>query len=157
MLMVFHFGMWRVPNSMVSTTSLSDGSGGKRNSFCAIYSLRMSFCSVPPSFSIATPCFSAAAMYIAQMAGAGLLIVIEVVWPLEGHARLCGKGGVRLRHTFKRLGDARRLPLRLGRRDLRQRLRRVERARRLRGGIRRGIRRGSRRSGVALRRSAILV
>ncbi len=76
---MFQRGMLRVPNSMVSTTSLSDGSGGKRNSFCAMYSLRMSFCSVPPSLAIGTPCFSAAAMYIAQMTGAGLLMVIEVV------------------------------------------------------------------------------
>ena len=39
----------------------------------------MSFCSVPPSLAIGTPCFSAAAMYIAQMTAAGPLMVIEVV------------------------------------------------------------------------------
>jgi hypothetical protein len=36
-------GHSRVPNSMVSTTSRMDGSGGKRNSFWAINSFRMSF------------------------------------------------------------------------------------------------------------------
>ena len=35
--------------SIVSTTSSTDASGGKMNSFCAVYSLRMSFCVVPVS------------------------------------------------------------------------------------------------------------
>ena len=48
-------------------------------SFWAMYSLRMSFWSVPRSFARGMPRFSAAAMYIAQITGAGLLIVIEVV------------------------------------------------------------------------------
>jgi len=39
----------------------------------------MSFCSVPPSCAIGTPCFSAVTMYIAQITEAGPLIVIEVV------------------------------------------------------------------------------
>ena len=42
-------GTCRVPNSIVSTTSRIDGRGGKMYSFCAMYSLRMSFCSVPHS------------------------------------------------------------------------------------------------------------
>ena len=45
---------------MLSTTSRIEGFGGKMYSFCAWYSLRMSFCVVPRSFSAATPCFSAA-------------------------------------------------------------------------------------------------
>jgi hypothetical protein len=59
-----------------------DGSGGKMYSFCAMYSLRMSFWSVPRSWSGRTPCFSAAAMYMAQMMAAGELMVMEVLtWP----------------------------------------------------------------------------
>jgi len=62
MLIVFHSGMCCVPNAMVSVTSRMDGSGGKMYSFCAWYSFRMSFCSVPRSRAIGTPCFSAAAI-----------------------------------------------------------------------------------------------
>ena len=76
--MVFHFGSSRVPNSIVSVTSRIDGSGGKRNSFCATNSLRMSFCVVPSSCARGKPRFSAAAMYIAQIGAAGELIVIDV-------------------------------------------------------------------------------
>ena len=49
------------------------------NSFCAMYSLRMSFCSVPPSFRYGMPRSSAAARYIAKRIGAGELMVIDVV------------------------------------------------------------------------------
>ena len=42
----------------MSTTSRIDGSGGKIHSFCAMYSLRMSVCTVPRSASSGTPCFS---------------------------------------------------------------------------------------------------
>ena len=77
--MVFHCGISRVPNSIVSITSRMEGSGGKRNSFWAMYSLRMSFWMVPPSAGRGTPRFSAAAMYMAQMIAAGPLMVIEVV------------------------------------------------------------------------------
>ena len=77
--MVFHRGISRVPNSMVSVTSRIEGSGGNRNSFCAMYSLRMSFWIVPPSAARGMPRFPAAAMYIAQMIAAGPLIVMEVV------------------------------------------------------------------------------
>ncbi len=58
--------------------------GGKMYSFCAMNSLRMSFCSVPPSRARGTPCFSAATMYMAQIAAAGELIVIDVVTPASG-------------------------------------------------------------------------
>ena len=79
MLIVFHLGRCCDPNSIVSVTSRIDGAGGKMNSFCAMYSLRMSFWIVPPSWLIGTPCFSAAAMYIAQMMAAGELMVMLVV------------------------------------------------------------------------------
>ncbi len=49
------------------------------NSFWAMNSLRMSFCSVPPSCARGTPCFSATAMYMHSKIAAGELIVIEVV------------------------------------------------------------------------------
>ena len=45
------------------------------NSFCAWYSLRMSFCSVPPSAAREMPRFSACATNIAKMTAAGELIV----------------------------------------------------------------------------------
>jgi len=49
------------------------------NSFCAMNSLRMSFCSVPPRLDACTPCFSATAMYMQSKIAAGELIVIDVV------------------------------------------------------------------------------
>ncbi|MBT9149491.1 MAG: hypothetical protein DDT28_00921 [Dehalococcoidia bacterium] len=64
---------------MVSTTRRIEGSGGKINENWAMYSLRMSFCIVPPSFSMGMPRFSAAAIYIAQTTAAGPLMVMEVV------------------------------------------------------------------------------
>ena len=54
------------------------------NSFCAMNSLRMSFCSVPPSLAADTPCFSATAMYMQSRIAAGELIVIEVVMSASG-------------------------------------------------------------------------
>ncbi len=48
-------------------------------SFCAMYSLRMSFCSVPEIFFQSAPCFSATTRYIAQSTLAGELMVIDVV------------------------------------------------------------------------------
>ena len=48
------------------------------NSFCAMYSFKMSFWMVPRKSSRRTPCFSAVATYIAQMAAAGELIVMLV-------------------------------------------------------------------------------
>src|ERR1700730_16168912 len=64
---------------MVSVTRRIDGSGGKRNYFYAVYSFRISFCNVPPSAAMGKPRFSAFTIYIAQITGAGLLIVIDVV------------------------------------------------------------------------------
>ncbi len=40
----------------MSTTSRIDGPGGKIHSFWAMYSLRMSVCTVPDSASSPTPC-----------------------------------------------------------------------------------------------------
>ena len=51
-------GSSREQNSIMSTTSRIDGSGGKMYSFCAMYSLRMSVCTVPRSSSRGTPCLS---------------------------------------------------------------------------------------------------
>ncbi len=54
-------------------------------SFCAMYSLRMSFCSVPETrLAMSTPCFSATARYIAKRIGAVELMVIEVVTSPSG-------------------------------------------------------------------------
>ena len=54
-------------------------------SFWAMYSLRMSFWSVPETLrSRSTPCFSATARYIAKRIGAVELIVIEVVTSPSG-------------------------------------------------------------------------
>jgi hypothetical protein len=76
---VFHFGTCRAQKENWSVTSLIEGRGGKMNSFCAMYSLRMSFWSVPPTFVHGVPCFSATARYIARAIGAVELIVIDVV------------------------------------------------------------------------------
>ena len=64
---------------IVSRTSRIDGRGGNTNSFCAWYSFKMSFCSVPPSRARETPAFSAWATNIASSTAAGELIVIDVV------------------------------------------------------------------------------
>ena len=49
-----------------------------------MYSFKMSFCSVPESWLQSTPCFSATARYIAQITGAGELMVIDTVTPSSG-------------------------------------------------------------------------
>src|SRR6516225_10804775 len=77
--MVLNFGVNLEPNSKVSITSRIDGAGGYMYSFCAMYSLRMSFWMVPEIFFQSAPCFSATARYIAHSADAGELIVIETV------------------------------------------------------------------------------
>ena len=81
---VFQRGTSLAQNSMVSTTSRIEGSGGKMNSFWAMNSLRMSFCRVPPTCSQLTPCFSATTKYIASRMAAGELMVIEVVTSPSG-------------------------------------------------------------------------
>jgi hypothetical protein len=54
-------------------------------SFCAMYSLRMSFCRVPETCRrTSTPCCSATARYMAKRIGAVELIVIEVVTSPSG-------------------------------------------------------------------------
>ena len=65
--------------SIVSRTRRIDCRGGKTNSFCAWYSLRMSFCNVPPSCARVTPASSAWATNMAKIGAAGELIVIDVV------------------------------------------------------------------------------
>src|SRR5213080_5170275 len=79
MEMGFHVGTSAAQYSMESTTRRMEGSGGKMNSFCAMNSLRMSFCSVPPSFLNGTHCFSATARYMHSRIAAGELMVMEVV------------------------------------------------------------------------------
>src|ERR1700684_3046994 len=71
-------------NSMESVTSRMEGRGGEMYFFCAMYSFRMSFCSVPEIFCHETPCCSATARYIAQMMDAGELMVIETVTAPSG-------------------------------------------------------------------------
>ena len=73
---------------MVSvTTAGMEGAGGKMNSFCAMYSLRMSFCSVPDNCVQSAPCCSATARYMAQMTAAGELMVMETVTSPSGMPR----------------------------------------------------------------------
>ena len=72
-------GISAAVNVIVSRTSRIDGRGGNTNSFCAWYSLRMSFCSVPPRRARSTPARSAWATNIASSTAAGELIVIDVV------------------------------------------------------------------------------
>ena len=72
-------GISAAVKSIVSRTSRIDWRGGNTNSFWAWYSLRMSFCSVPPSRARGMPAFSAWATNIAKITAAGELIVIDVV------------------------------------------------------------------------------
>ncbi len=62
----------------MSVTSRIDGPGGKMNSFCAMYSLRMSVWIVPRNRSRGTPCSSPTTRYIASAIAADELIVIDV-------------------------------------------------------------------------------
>jgi hypothetical protein len=75
----FHRGTCSAQKAKTSVTSRIDGRGGKMNSFWAMNSLRMSFCSVPESNGHATPCRSATTRYIANSMAAGPLIVIDVL------------------------------------------------------------------------------
>src|SRR5438552_8800482 len=74
-----HLGTCCAQNATTSLTSRIDGCTGKMNSFCAMYSLRISFCSVPPNFVNGTYVTTATARYMAKRIGAGELIVIDVV------------------------------------------------------------------------------
>ena len=60
------------------------GSGGKSHSFWAMYSLKMSVCSVPSSAARSTPWRSAATRYMQKTGTAGPLIVIDVVTSPSG-------------------------------------------------------------------------
>ena len=51
-------GISAAHHSIMSTTSRIDGAGGKIHSFWAMYSLRMSVCTVPRSAATGTPCSS---------------------------------------------------------------------------------------------------
>ena len=62
----------------MSAASRTLAAGGKMYVPRATYSLSTSFWTVPFSFSGPTPCFSAAAMYIASITAAGALIVMLV-------------------------------------------------------------------------------
>ena len=76
---VFHLGTCFAQNANWSVTSRIEGRGGKMYSFWAMYSLRMSFWSVPPTLAQGVPCCSATARYIASAMGAVELIVMDVV------------------------------------------------------------------------------
>ena len=76
---MLYFGTLSAQNLKMSVISRIEGRGGKMYSFCAMYSLRMSFCSVPEIFFQSAPCFSATARYIARRIGAVELMVIETV------------------------------------------------------------------------------
>src|SRR6266567_2959179 len=65
-------------------------------SFCAMYSLRMSFWSVPEIFFQSAPCFSATARYMAQMTAAGELMVIGVVAHQGGKIESGGEASLSL-------------------------------------------------------------
>src|SRR5260370_36480780 len=76
-----------VEYSITSVTRRIDGRGGKMYSFCAMYSFRISFWSVPETLDQSTPCFSATAKYMAHRIGAGELMVIETVTSPSGTRR----------------------------------------------------------------------
>jgi len=75
--MVFHFGTCRAQKPKMSVISRREGRGGKRYVPRAMYSLRMSFCTVPERDSHATPCRRATASTIASNVQAVALIVME--------------------------------------------------------------------------------
>src|SRR5579885_2328593 len=74
----FQRGVSRALKVIESTTRRIEGAGGKMYSFCAMYSLRMSFWIVPEMCFQFVPLFSAATRYMAQIIAAGELMVIEV-------------------------------------------------------------------------------
>src|SRR3984957_19822411 len=82
--MGLNLGAWRAPQSIVSMTRRIRDAGGEMHLFSAMYSIRISFCKVPPRVFQYAPCFSAAARYIAQMMAAGELMVMEVVISQSG-------------------------------------------------------------------------
>ena len=78
-LIGLNFGTCRAQNSTMSPVIFSDASGGKIHIPRAMYSFSTSFWTVPRSCSIGTPCFSAAAIYMAMMMAAVALMVKDVL------------------------------------------------------------------------------
>jgi hypothetical protein len=78
MLIVFQCGTSLAQYANRSVIRRMDGLGGKIYVPRAMYSLRMSFCTVPRSLSGSTPCSLPTAIYIASRIAAGALIVILV-------------------------------------------------------------------------------
>ncbi len=74
-------GMFRAQYSIRSPISRRCGLGANSHSFCAMYSLKMSVCSVPSRADRSAPCRSAATRYMQKIGTAGPLIVIDVVIP----------------------------------------------------------------------------
>ena len=72
-------GISAAVKEMTSRTRRIDCRGGNTNSFCAWYSFRMSFCSVPPIARRGMPVSSACATNMASTGAAGELIVMDVV------------------------------------------------------------------------------
>src|ERR1039457_4039331 len=88
-----------VEYSITSVTRRMEGRGGKMYSFCAMYSLRMSFCRVPDMRDQSTPCFSPTARYMAHRMGAGELMVIDNI-SYQAHGRARGENVFLLRDVF---------------------------------------------------------
>ncbi len=63
------------------------GSGENNHSFCAMYSLKMSVCSVPSRARVSTPARSAATRYMQKTGTAGPEMVIDVVTASNGMSR----------------------------------------------------------------------
>src|SRR5512136_1880296 len=87
MEIVFHRGTSPWQKAKVSVIRRIDGRGGKIYVPRAMYSLRMSFWIVPPTFDRSAPCFFATATYSASRIDAVALIVIEVVIVSSGMSR----------------------------------------------------------------------
>ncbi len=79
MLTGFHLGKCLAQYSIMSVVSFTEDFGGNMHNFWAKNSFRLSFCVVPPIFSLGTPCLSPTATYMASSMGAGPFMVIEVV------------------------------------------------------------------------------
>jgi len=79
MLMGLNLGTFLLQNSITSAVSFKEGLGGNMYVPLARYSFIMSFCRVPLSFCMGSPCFSPAAIYIARITRVGALMVKEVV------------------------------------------------------------------------------
>ena len=74
-------GIFAVQYSIRSPIRRRCGSGANSHSFWAMYSLKMSVCSVPLRWSMVAPCRSAATRYMQNTGTAGPEIVMDVVTP----------------------------------------------------------------------------